>query len=76
MIHSFFKKAGGLHGIASWTGLSLAIPGDHCPQKSLAENRNVLIATPLQPTQLRETDTIKYLSYFKRLYLCALRDAG
>ena len=38
----------------------LAIPGYHCPQKSLAENRNVLIATPLQPTQLRETDTIHY----------------
>jgi hypothetical protein len=49
----------------------LAIPGYHCPQKSLAENRIVFDATPLQPTQLRETDTIQYPFYFKRLYLCA-----
>jgi hypothetical protein len=68
MIHSFQESRRAAwnriwDGFAGWP-----IVGYPCPQKSLVENRMVLIGTPLQPTQLRETDTIQYPFYFKRLY--------
>jgi hypothetical protein len=70
MIHSFSRKPAGCMESPLVRACRLAIPGYHCPQKSLAENR-IVIATPLQPTQIRETDTIQYPFYFKRLYLSA-----